>query len=70
MYNRLTYYIKFQKSIGFTWLYLFEKKITKQIDKNEHTVGLFLDFDKAFDMVNHIILTTELEHYGIRDNVL
>ena len=44
-------------------------KITKAID-NKDTIGLFLDFAKAFDTVNHNILLTKLAHYGIRGNVL
>ena len=31
-------------------------KITKYLDDGEYVVGIFLDFSKAFDMVNHIIL--------------
>ena len=36
------------------------------IDNNETTCGLFLDFSKAFDTVNHQILLSKLYKYGIR----
>ena len=36
-------------------------------DNHEHTIGLFLDFLKAFDMVDHDIL---LCHYGTRGKAL
>ena len=39
-------------------------------EKGEKTIGLFLDFLKAFDTVNHNILFKKLEHYGIRGIVL
>ena len=36
------------------------------IDKRDFSCGIFLDFSKAFDTVNHKILINKLEHYGIR----
>ena len=40
--------------------------ISSAIDRNEITVGVFLDLSKAFDTLNHEILFSKLEHYGIR----
>ena len=36
------------------------------LDKNSFTCGVFLDFQKAFDTVNHKILLSKLTYYGIR----
>ena len=41
-------------------------KVISSIEKNEFTIGVYLDFSKAFDTVNHSILLKKLEHYGIR----
>ena len=41
-------------------------KITSAMDKKEHVIGLFLDFAKAFDTVNHNILLRKLDNYRIR----
>ena len=40
--------------------------LKKAIDNNLYTCGVFLDFAKAFDTVNHQILVKEIETYGIR----
>ena len=44
----------------------FIDRITKAIDERKFTVGNFLDLSKAFDTINHKILISKLEHYGIR----
>jgi hypothetical protein len=43
-------------------------KILAGYDKGEYTIGIFIDFCKAFDSVNHNILLEKLYKYGIRGN--
>ena len=42
------------------------QQIQENIDKGNIAIGVFVDFQKAFDTVNHKILLRKLEHYGIR----
>ena len=41
-------------------------QITESIDNNEFGCGIFIDLKKAFDTVNHSILLSKLNHYGVR----
>ena len=42
-------------------------RILKALHEGEYVLGVFIDFSKAFDTVNHDILLRKLWQYGIRD---
>ena len=42
------------------------ENITNAMDNGKLTIGVFIDLKKAFDSVDHSILVTKLDHYGIR----
>ena len=78
IYNRLNSFIQKNKILntnqfGFrphhsTYMALIElyDKITESIEKEEYTIGIFIDLQKAFDSIDHSILLHKLQHYGIR----
>ena len=57
----------FRKSFSTdTALSQFIHNIQLSLDRNLTTMGLYVDFTKAFDCVNHQILIEKLHRYGIR----
>ena len=69
--NNILYYEKQfgfrnQHSINHALIEITEK-IKQGCDSGKFVCGVFLDFQKAFNTVNHDILLKKLEHYGIRD---
>ena len=82
MYNRLVTYINenrllYKYQFGFqegkaTYMALIVLigKVTEALDKGESVIGVFLDFSKAFDTVDHGILLAKLKKYGVHDTAL
>ena len=46
------------------------ERIKETIEKKKFGCGIFIDLRKAFDTVNHEILLSKLDHYGIRGTAL
>ena len=44
-------------------------KVSRALDTGKMVVGVFLDFKKAFDTVDHKILLRKLQLYGIGGNI-
>ena len=78
MYNRLLAFINkhdilYSYQFGFRSehspelaLLLLVDKVSNALENGDFVLGLFLDFSKFFDTVNHDILFLKLEKYGIR----
>lgn len=46
------------------------EEITTAVDNYQHTIGVFIDLKKAFDTIDHSILISKLNKYGVRGIVL
>ena len=54
------------KTTSLTQFLTFTQKIVSSIENNDIACGIFLDFARAFDTVNHSISLQKMEHYSNR----
>ena len=48
------------------FLLSFISRIQKALDKQVHTIGIFINLTKAYSVLNHKLLLEKLFYYGIR----
>ena len=48
----------------------FLKTVEQSLENGNLAMGIFIDLSKAFDTLDHEVLTSKLEHYGIRGKFL
>ena len=79
MYNRLFKQLSensilYEKQFGFQTshstehaILLLVNQLHQSFDESKFTLGIFIDLSKAFDTVDHKILTKGFQLYGIKD---
>jgi len=81
MYKRLYSYLNsnnklYQYQFGFKKYYSIlglidvADNIYDHLDEGNSIIGIYLDLQKAFDIINHQILLHKLTNYGVRGTVL
>jgi hypothetical protein len=55
-----------QKKSTETTLPIFIKSTREATEKKKNPIGIFLDLTKAYDVLNHIVLLSKLNSYGVR----
>ena len=80
MYNRLYEFVKknevlYGKQFGFQVVFFAEhailelvNSISNSFENGKFTLGIFIDFSKAFDTVNYTILLNKLSQHRIKNN--
>ena len=71
------HFILNEKQFGFrtnqsTYMAIIElvDKVVSAVERNESSLGIFVDLSKVFDTIDHDILLYKLEYYGFRGIVL
>ena len=41
-------------------------EISNELGHKNHSIGIFIDLSKAFDIIDHALLCQKFEYYGIR----
>ena len=79
MYSRLAEFIERNEVLteaqhGFrtkksveTALQIFTKSVQEAIERKMNPIGIFLDLTEAYDVLNHRVLLSKLDTYGIRE---
>ena len=82
MYNRIYKHLEnnnllFDKQFGFRVnnstehaILQLVNDISSSFERGEYTLGIFIDFPKAFDTADHEILISRLEYFGIKGKTL